>query len=80
MAGATTWKVTGQLDGQLNIGATGNPVTGVQVSFTTGLGNSGTVFVPDSIYPDARATWTVINDRAVLLDAVSGLTHASYPG
>lgn len=71
MATAGTTHVTGQMPTTQLAG--GRFVKGVEVSFVTAKGNTGSVFLPDDQYtPDAvRAA---IAERAALMDAVSGLT------
>lgn len=68
----TTWTVTGQV-AKFASDATGKPVNGVEVSFTTTAGNSGSVFIPDTQYsvPNAQAA---IAAKAATLDAVGALT------
>lgn len=70
-----TWQVTGQIE-QTQIGANSQLVKGMLVSFTTGAGNSGSVFVPDSQYTPDKVKAAIVAQAAVL-DAVSALTHDS---
>jgi hypothetical protein len=67
----STWTVDSQLE-QTQGGPQGI-VRGVLISFTTGLGNKGTVFVSDAQYSVAAAR-TALQARAELLDAVSQLS------
>lgn len=41
----TSWTVTGTTE-RTQIGPDGTPVAGIMVSYTTGAGGSGTVFIP----------------------------------
>lgn len=68
----TTWSVTGQTE-YTQVGATGPPVKGVLVAFTTGRGHSGSVFVPYSQYTAAHVRGVVAN-AAANMDAVGMLT------
>ena len=69
----STWVVDSQIE-QIQGGAQGI-VRGVLVSFTTGAGNKGSVFVPDTQYT-VDAARTAIAARAAVLDAVSALSQA----
>lgn len=73
---AATWTVTGQAADQYEFDGAGNPVSGYVVSFLTGNGNKGSVFVPVEHYNPATVK-TLIQGRADTMDAVGGLTHAS---
>jgi hypothetical protein len=69
---ASTWKVTSQVEQ-----AQGSPqgiVRGVLITFTTGLGNTGTVFVSNDRY-NATNAYAAIMERATMLDSVSQLTN-----
>lgn len=66
------WKVTGTTETMLP-DSTGRFVTGYQISFTTGAGNSGTVFLPRDRFTQQAAT-DAINAHAALLDSVNGLS------
>lgn len=68
----TTWTVTGQV-AKFAADPTGKPVNGVEISFTTTAGNSGTVFIPNTSFNVANAQ-AAIAARAAILDAVSNLT------
>lgn len=46
----TSWQVTGDVPNQWGFDAASNAVAGHVVSFTTGRGNKGSVFVPDDHY------------------------------
>jgi hypothetical protein len=69
MAG-TTWAVTAQLQTTQLYG--GRFVKGVEVSFTTGAGNSGSVFVPEDQY-NPGAVQAAVSAKAAAMDAVGGL-------
>lgn len=70
----TTWTVDSQTE-QTQGGPQGI-VRGVLISFTTGLGNKGTVFVPDTAY-SVDAARAAIQARAAMLDAVSQLSSGA---
>ena len=71
---ATTWTVDSQAE-QVQGGPQGI-VRGVLISFTTGLMNKGTVFVPDATY-SVDAARAAIQARAAMLDAVSQLNSGA---
>lgn len=67
------WKVTSTSE-QLGTGSTGTPVNGVQVFFTTDLGQSGSVFVPNTVVDQGPDTVkAMVAARAGALDAIKGL-------
>lgn len=68
----TGWTVTGQTQAT-ELADTGGFVSGVTVSFRTGNGVIGSVFVPDSIY-NVDTVRQLVSQRAASLDAVHGLT------
>jgi hypothetical protein len=72
MANSGAWQVTGQQQSTELIPG-GRFVKGVNVSFVTKLGNSGTVFIPEDAYtPDnVRAA---VGEKAARVDAVGQLT------
>lgn len=57
----TSWRVTGSIE-QTQISTDGTPVTGLRVSYITGNGGTGTVFVP-------AGQASVDNIRALVADA-----------
>lgn len=70
------WQVTGQReDQQLPPGAQ-NFVKGQTITFTTGYGVVGTVFIPYNQYTAANVS-AAIAARVAQLDQVSALTHQS---
>lgn len=69
------WSVESQIETTQIVGQ-GQVVQGMNVSFITGKGVRGTVFVPDTMYsPDTVRT--MIAAKAAQLDAVADLTHNS---
>ena len=68
----TTWTVTGQTE-YTQVAATGPPVQGVKVFYTTGAGHSGSVFVPYSQYNTVNVR-AAINAAAATMDAVGQLS------
>ena len=73
---AVTWKVTGDTPDQYDFDNGGNPVVGHRVSFITGAGNRGSVFVPNDHYNPA-AVKVLIHAQAVTADSVAALTNES---
>lgn len=74
-APSTSWQVTGQQEAQ-EFNAQHQLVSGVRILFTTGLGHSGTVFVPMAQYnPDYVRG--VVAQAAALMDQVGSLSSAS---
>lgn len=73
---AATWHVTGQAADQYEVDGAGNPITGYAVSFITGNGNRGSVFVPKDQYREATVK-TLIQAQANTMDAIGGLTSGS---
>lgn len=73
---AATWHVTGQAADQYEVDGAGNPVTGYVVSFLTGGGNRGNVFVPKDQYKEATIR-TLIQAAANTMDAISAMTSGS---
>lgn len=67
-----TWEVTGQQADQTQITQAGQVVTGHVVYFTTGEGNSDSVFVPDGQY-NANTVRRLIEARAAIADEVGSL-------
>lgn len=73
---AATWHVTGQVADQYEVDGAGNPVTGYRVSFLTGNGNRGSVFVPNDQYKEATIR-TLIQGQANTMDAIGAMTSGS---
>lgn len=67
------WTVTSSQP-TTTLDSAGRPIKGYQVTFTTGLGHNGTVFVPDSQYqPDmVRAA---VKAQAQIVDAINSLSE-----
>jgi hypothetical protein len=70
---ATTYTVISQSPDQYDFTAPGDPVLGTVVYFQTGLGNNGSVFVPQSRY-NAATVKTMVSHRAKLIDEVGAIT------
>lgn len=66
------WTVTSQME-TTQRDATGLPVSGVKVYFTTGQNVAGSVFIPDTLYTTDNAR-QLIATRAAQLDAVGALS------
>lgn len=70
-----TWKVVSQQP-RTDVGANGQLEQGYTVTYLTGNGHTGTVFVPMARYnPDTVKA--MIQEQANLLDAVGALTNES---
>ena len=69
---AASWQVSRQAADQVDI-ANGDPVTGVRVFFVTGLGNAGSVFIPDAQYHNTAAVKEALQVQANQMDAVGTL-------
>lgn len=67
------WTVTNQTE-VTKPDPSGNFTAGVQVYFTTALGQSGSVFVPDSVYPNVDQVRAMIAARAAIVDQVRQLS------
>jgi hypothetical protein len=71
-SGAGTWQVTGQTE-TTQITPGGQPVRGVNVFYTTGLGHQGSVFVPYSTY-NADTVRRAVGQAAAQMDEVGQLS------
>lgn len=70
------WTVTGQVETQELPPGAQNFVKGVKITFTTGYGAIGSVFVPYAQLTPQYASATIAA-RVAQLDAISTLTHTS---
>lgn len=70
------WAVTSQAPDQLVIDEAGDPQRGTRVQFVTGLGERGSVFVPEHWYR-ANIVRDMINEKARLIDHIGTLTSES---
>jgi len=68
----SSWKVTGQTE-YTQVAATGPPVQGVKIFFTTGAGHSGSVFLPYSQY-NTQSAANAVAAAAAQMDAVGALS------
>lgn len=66
------WVVTSQLTDQVIVTAAGQAVTGVQIFFTTGQGNEGSVFIADNHY-NPKVVVPAIHAQAGLIDTIGQL-------
>lgn len=73
---ATTWEVTGDLPGQYDFDGANNPVTGHLISFTTGEGHQGSVFVPETHY-NAAYVRAQVAAKARVADEIGSLKSGS---
>lgn len=71
----TTWQVTGTME-KTQIGPDGTPAQGLTVNFTTGTGQSGSVWLPKSGL-SADAVRAAIAPAAALRDQIYALTSES---
>ena len=71
----SSWKVTGQTE-YTQVAATGPPVQGVKIFYTTGAGHSGSVFLPYSQYNTQTAA-AAVAAAAAQMDAVGQLTSGT---
>lgn len=69
---ASSWQVTGQVADQFQFDGAGNPTSGYRVSFITGAGNRGSVFVPEDHYTPEHVR-TMVAKQAGVIDAVGSL-------
>lgn len=74
---AASWAITGQLDGQLQVGTAGQVITGTVIYFQTGEGNQGSVFIPQTRY-DAKEVRKVVQVKADVMDEVSALRAGEF--
>lgn len=70
---AGTWSVTGDTPDQYDFNGGGQAVVGHVVSFLTGDGNRGSVFVPNDHY-NANAVRDMIAVQAAIADQVAALS------
>lgn len=70
---AATWSVTGDTADQISFELGPNPVTGHLISFLTGAGHRGSVFVPNEHYNPA-AVRRLVQAQANLADEIGSLT------
>lgn len=71
-APVASWSVTGQME-TTQLDSTGQATAGVRVFFRTGLGNTGSVFVPRSSYSPDNVRG-MIADAAAAADAIGQLS------
>jgi hypothetical protein len=69
---AATWTVTGDLPDQYSTVGTSTPILGHVISFITGNGNRGSIFVSNDQYTVAAIT-PAIQHQANLADDVAAL-------
>jgi len=70
---AASWTITGQAPDQFEFDGAGNPVSGYRVSFLTGNGNKGSVFVPEVHY-EAATVRRLVAAQANRMDEVGSLS------
>lgn len=51
-----------------------SPVPGKSVAFSTSVGYTGTIFVPDSVFPDQNAVRRMIEAEVKLVAAATAIT------
>lgn len=74
-APVASWSVTGQME-TTQLDSTGQATAGVRVFFRTGLGNTGSVFVPRASYAPDNVRGLVAA-AAAAADAIGALTSDS---
>lgn len=70
---AVSWQVTGDTPDQYDLDGAGNPVIGHKITFLTGEGNPGSVFVSENHYNPAYVR-TVVHAQAVKVDEINAMT------
>lgn len=70
------WIVTSQLTDQVIVTAAGQAVTGVQIFFTTGNGNQGSVFIADNHY-NPKVVKEALHFQAGLIDTIGALNSGA---
>lgn len=73
---ASSWTVTGDQPGQYSTVGTATPVLGHVISFITGLGHRGDIFIPDDQY-DPKIIKPALQVKANLVDEINTLTNKS---
>ena len=73
---ATTWKVTGDTPDSYDFSTGGDPVLGHKITFITGNGSRGSVFVPNDHY-NPQSIRTLVHAQAVIADEVASLASGS---
>lgn len=71
----TGWQVTSIDPSAYVVDAKGDPMYGARVRFTTGAGNSGSVWVPEGALTPANAA-ALIDVQAALMDQIASLSSA----
>lgn len=67
-----SWQVSRQAADQVDL-QNGDPVTGVRIFFVTGVGNAGSVFIPDAQYHNTAAVKEALQVAANQMDAIGAL-------
>ena len=73
MAATGSYTITRQATDQYDFTVPGNPVIGTQVYFTTGEGNTGSVFIPQAQYKET-VIHSLVAAYAKALDTVGNMT------
>lgn len=73
---ATSWSVTSQFQ-TTKLGPNNQPQTGYDVTFITGKGHTGTVFLTLAQYGNTDTAKGIIGDAANQVDTVGSLTSDS---
>lgn len=68
------WVITSQVTGQTIIDNAGNIVVGTITYFTTGQGNQGQVFIPDT-QQNVKNVTEAVRAKAKLLDDIGALSE-----
>lgn len=67
------WEVTNQAADQVINTQAGQTIVGVIVYFVTGDGNEGSIFVPNSVYPNTATVREMVHKQAVIVDRTGRL-------
>lgn len=67
-----SWKVTSQVP-RTKVAGDGTLTEGVQISYQTGMGNVGSIFVADALYPNTDYVRGQLAAAAAQADAIGAL-------
>lgn len=74
-----SWRVTRQAPDQIKNDPSGATLTGVVVSFVTGMNQLSSVFIEDQLYGDPATVKAAIDAKAAIVDQVAQLRSDDYP-
>lgn len=70
--GHVGWSIVSQLE-QPEMSLTGQLTRGMRITFKTDLGNTGSIWVPDTVYPNTTEVKRLIQDAVDQVTAVQRL-------